>query len=63
MPKENDPLTDEFIIEYGKLREKYRRDFFASPQYVPNGKGGWEMIVNIQVVPLDSVVTPSPFVV
>jgi len=44
--------TNEFLAEYGKLREKYQRDFISVPSFIPNEDGSWKLIVQPQLVNL-----------
>ncbi len=69
MPEETEvPKTDleirqgDFIKEYGELVEKHKIDFASYPTFIPNGHGGFEIIV--QNVPVDITNQPkkSPFV-
>ncbi len=59
---EQDATTKEFIEEYGKLRDKYKRDFMAIPQFTPNEKGVWDLRIIPQVVSTEDQPTPSPLI-
>ena len=62
MSEEQQKTTEEFIEEYGKLREKYKRDFIAVPTYAPNKNGEWTTFVNIQVMDITPQLVKSPFI-
>lgn len=51
-----------FIKEYGELIAKHGMDFGSYPMFVPDGQGGFKIVV--QTVPMDMRNRPqaSPFV-
>lgn len=51
-----------FLSEYGQLVEKYKIDFINYPQWVPDGQGGWKMLVHTQPTDTTNLPKPSPFV-
>lgn len=64
-PKEQDDQknrVDAFVKEYGELVEKHNVDFANYPAYIPDGNGGFRVIV--QTVPVDVSKQPkkSPFI-
>lgn len=61
MEKTLEERIQDFIKEYGELREKHKLDFLAIPQFRPTDQGGWELFIRIQAVELESGI-PSPFV-
>ena len=54
--------TKDFVEKYGKLVEECQVDFASYPSFVPNGRGGFEIV--IQSVPVDVKDRPvaSPFI-
>lgn len=59
----NQQKIDDFVKEYGQLREKHQMDFFTQPIYVPDEQGGFRLTLSHQVVDLTQLPTPSPFIV
>lgn len=53
---------DAFLADYGKLVEKHRVDFINYPQWMPDGTGGWKMLVQTQPTDTTNLPKPSPFV-
>jgi len=51
---------NEFVAEYGKLREKYQCDILSVPNFIPNEKGTWDFMVTPQIMDLAAPV-PSNF--
>lgn len=61
--EEQKARIDLFLKEYGELVEKHHVDFINFPQYLPDGSGGWKLM--LQTTPMDITNSPqkSPFVV
>ena len=51
-----------FLEDYKKLLDKHDYDFVSFPQFIPDGQGGFKVVV--QTVPVDTKNQPkkSPFV-
>jgi hypothetical protein len=52
-----------FMSEYKLLIEKHSLDFMSFPQFLPDGKGGWTIVLVNNIVDTTEMPTPSPFVV
>lgn len=50
--------TKDFIERYGKLVEETKMDFASYPTFVPDGQGGFRVV--IQSVPMDVTNRPEP---
>ena len=55
--------TNAFIKEYGELVEKYKRDFASYPSFVPDGQGGFRLVIQTVPVDMSNQPTKSPFIV
>lgn len=53
---------EEFLQAYGKLVEEYKIDFVNYPQWIPDGEGGWKMIMQTQPMDTTNLPQKSPFV-
>lgn len=42
---------EKFVEEYGKLVQKHGVDYATFPQFIPDGKGGFQIVC--QTVPVD----------
>lgn len=47
--------------EYKAKMDETRCDFYHYPMFVPNGKGGFELIVNSEIVDITNAGMKSPF--
>lgn len=54
--------VDAFIKEYKELVQKYKVDTLAFPMFVPDGQGGYKVIINQQPIDITDQPTASPFV-
>lgn len=52
----------EFIDGYEKLKNDTNIDFALLPQFVPNEKGTWEIVVGSQLIDLTKMPVKSPFI-
>ncbi len=43
---------EKFLKEYGELVRKYEVDIMSIPQFLPDEKGGWRLVVQSQPVDL-----------
>jgi hypothetical protein len=53
---------DAFIKDYGELRSKHKVDIASSPSFVPNDRGTWELVINMQPVDVSNELIKSPFI-
>lgn len=65
MSDEQKEKAQAFLKEYGELVEKYKYDFATYPVFVPDGQGGFKIVV--QSTPIDISKMPekpveSPFI-
>lgn len=51
-----------FIKEYGELVEKHQMDMATYPVFVPDGQGGFKIIVQSTPVDISNQPKKSPFV-
>lgn len=51
---------DAFIKDYGELRSKHKVDIAAAPSFVPNERGTWELVINMQPVDVSNELIKSP---
>lgn len=51
-----------FVKEYGDLVKKHGIDFVTYPVFVPDGKGGFQIIIQTTPVDVSKQPTKSPFV-
>lgn len=58
MNEDSQKRIEDFKNEYIELTKKYNVDFGAFPQFVPNDKGLYEVMVNMQIVDKGTL---SPF--
>jgi hypothetical protein len=50
-----------FLDDYKKLVDQHKCDFVNYPQFVPDGAGGWKVVVQTQPVDTSQMPQPSPF--
>jgi hypothetical protein len=53
---------DAFIKDYGELRNKHKIDIASAPSFVPNDRGTWELVINMQPVDISNELIKSPFI-
>lgn len=51
-----------FIEEYGELVKKHQIDFGTFPSFIPDGQGGFKVVVNTQPIDIKDQPKKSPFV-
>jgi len=51
-----------FVEAYGKLVQEHKVDFASYPVFVPDGQGGFKIVVNNTPVDIANQPTKSPFV-
>jgi hypothetical protein len=49
MPKDFETRRQEFLSQYGKLREEFQCDFVSVPGFIPTERGVWEIAIQPQV--------------
>ena len=49
-----------FLKEYGELVEKHQVDFATYPVFIPDGQGGFKIVV--QSTPIDISKKPEPLI-
>lgn len=61
---ESDEKTriDAFVEAYGKLVEEHKVDFANYPAYIPDGNGGFRLIIQSMPVDTTKYAVKSPFV-
>ncbi len=52
-----------FVKEYGDLVEKHKIDFVNFPMFVPDGQGGFRIVIQNQPVDTTGQPVKSPFMV
>lgn len=52
----------DFIKEYGELVKKHNIDFATYPQFVPDGQGGFKVIIQNSPMDVTPKEEPVPFV-
>jgi len=57
---ENEKITV-FLEEYKALVEKHNVDFANYPMFVPDGQGGFRVLVQSTPVDMDTLAQKSPF--
>lgn len=60
--EENNEKVKEFVKEYGELVKKHQIDFAVYPVYVPDGKGGFQTVVQQTPVDVSKQPVASPFI-
>lgn len=55
--------ANEFVKEYGELVKKHGVDFASYPVFVPDGQGGFKVVVQNTPVDIRNQPKKSPFVV
>ena len=53
---------EEFIKEYGELVQKHKMDFATYPTFVPDGNGGFKVMVQTTAIDITNQPKKSPFV-
>lgn len=53
---------DAFVKDYGEMRSKHKVDIAAAPSFVPNDRGTWELMINMQPVDISNELIKSPFI-
>ncbi len=53
--------VDTFLSEYGELVKKHNIDFASYPVFVPDGQGGFKVIVQNTPVDISNQPKKSPF--
>lgn len=63
-PKKDDlkVRVDEFVKEYGELVKKHGIDFATYPVFIPDGQGGFKVIVQNTPVDIKNQPVKSPFI-
>ncbi len=51
-----------FMKEYGELVEKHQIDFATYPVFIPDGKGGFQIVVQSTPVDISNQPKKSPFI-
>lgn len=59
--EQNDRLNA-FVTEYGELVQKHKVDFATYPVFVPDGAGGFKVVVQNTPIDISKQPTKSPFV-
>lgn len=54
--------VSDFVKEYGELVAKHGVDFATFPVYVPDGQGGFKVVVQNTPIDISKQPTKSPFV-
>lgn len=54
--------TKEFSERYGKLVEELEIDYASYPSFVPDGQGGFKIVIQSVPVDVKGRGTPSPFI-
>jgi len=62
MNDESKAKVDTFLKEYKELVEKHNVDFANYPVYIPDGKGGFNTIVQSTPVDMANLPQKSPFI-
>lgn len=62
MTPEQEVKGKKFLKEYGELVKKHGIDIVAYPNYIPDGSGGWKLIISTQTVSSKEEGIKSPFV-
>lgn len=57
--KELEGRKAKFLEGYGRLREECQVDIFFKPEYIPDGKGGFQTVVYQNLVDLKNMAVPS----
>lgn len=67
MPDEKKEATQEelqsFVKEYGELVKKHQVDFASYPVFVPDGNGGFKVIVQNTPISTKNLPQKSPLIV
>lgn len=61
-PESPKARIDAFIKDYGELRSKHKVDIASAPSFVPNDRGTWELVINMQPVDVANELIKSPFI-
>lgn len=61
-PDESMERKTAFLSEYGELVNKHKVDFASYPVFVPDGQGGFKVIVQSTPVDIKNQPQKSPFV-
>lgn len=51
-----------FLKEYGELVQKHQMDFAAYPVFVPDGQGGFKIVVQSTPIDISNQPKKSPFI-
>lgn len=51
-----------FLKEYGELVEKHQVDFATYPVFIPDGQGGFKIVVQSTPVDISNQPKKSPFI-
>lgn len=51
-----------FLKEYGELVGKHQVDFATYPVFVPDGQGGFKIVVQSTPIDISNMPTKSPFI-
>ena len=65
MKNETNPKVQEFLEKYKALVDEMKMDFATYPMFVPDGNGGFRVIIQstpVDITPKTDEPVPSPFV-
>ena len=62
MTEEHKIKAEAFLKEYGELVEKHKMDFATYPVFIPDGKGGFQIVVQSTPVDISNHPQKSPFI-
>lgn len=54
--------VDSFLSEYKELTEKHKIDFASFPVFIPDGSGGFRVVVQSVPVSIENQPVKSPFI-
>lgn len=62
MTEEQKAKLETFLKEYKELVDKHQCDFVAYPVFVPDGQGGFKVVVQQSPVDTSNLPQKSPFI-
>ena len=60
--EEQNEKANDFFKEYGELVKKHGFDFVAYPVFIPDGQGGFKIIVQQTAIDTKNQPVKSPFI-
>lgn len=51
----------EFLQQYKALIDEFKLDFMSRPIWIPDGQGGWKLVIETIIADTTDHPVPSPF--